>query len=163
MRSSCYLGLFGPDDLSDLIALDTDPGVREFLGGPVEPANAERRALAHISGTTGEVEWAIRRVGDDAFLGIISLHPHHDGEDTEVSYALLPRHQGHGHATEALRLVLKHAASVLGLDRLVAETQSRNVKSMRLLARVGMKLERTVIRFGEEQSIHGISLPVGKA
>lgn len=44
----------------------------------------------------------------------------------------------------------------LGLTKIVAETQSANKASCRLLKRIGMDLEETVERFGAEQSIFSI-------
>ena len=87
-------------------------------------------------------------------LGIVSLDQHHDGKDIEVSYALLPENQGRGCATEAVQFALSHAFSQMGLTRVVAETQSLNARSVALLQRIGMVSQRTLIRFGAEQSIY---------
>ena len=87
-------------------------------------------------------------------MGIITLAPHHDGEDTEVSYLLLPEWWGQGYATEAVQAILDHGLANLGLSRIIAETQTANAVSVRLLKRVGMTFERNVERFGAEQSIY---------
>ncbi|WP_087919643.1 GNAT family N-acetyltransferase [Paenibacillus donghaensis] len=44
----------------------------------------------------------------------------------------------------------------LNLTKVIAETQMANHSSCRLLEKVGMKLEQTVIRYGAEQAIYGI-------
>lgn len=59
-----------------------------------------------------------------------------------------------GYATEALTLALQYASDTLVLKRVIAETQSKNDASIRLLNRVGMKFEREIMRFGEAQSIY---------
>jgi RimJ/RimL family protein N-acetyltransferase len=87
-------------------------------------------------------------------LGLVSFDQHHDGKDIEVSYALLPENQGRGYATEAVQIALRYAFDQMGLRRVVAETQSLNARSVALLQRIGMVFQRTVIRFGAEQSIY---------
>lgn len=44
----------------------------------------------------------------------------------------------------------------LSLTRVVAETQAANVASCQLLERLGMRLERTVERFGAGQAIYRV-------
>ncbi|MDJ0636087.1 MAG: GNAT family N-acetyltransferase [Xenococcaceae cyanobacterium MO_188.B29] len=99
--------------------------------------------------------WVIR-VKKNNFLvgiGIVSLGKHHNNIDTEISYQLLPEWWGKGYGTEAVQAVLNHALTVLGLPRVIAETQIANIASCRLLERMGMRLEGTVERFGAKQGI----------
>lgn len=44
--------------------------------------------------------------------------------------------------------------------KLVDETQTANKRSYRLLEKLGMQLERKVIRFGAEQAMYSISSPL---
>lgn len=120
--------------------------VRKFLGGPIKIEDISLKAQSTF--------WIIRNREDDAFIGTISLSPHHDGIDTEVSYQLHPNFWKKGIATEVLKEVIEYAFSSLKLNRLVAETQVANVASIRLLERVGMKKERNIERFGEVQSLY---------
>jgi ribosomal-protein-alanine N-acetyltransferase len=152
----CRLETLKEHDLPQLIALYTDPSVRAFLGGPVDLRTAKKKAAALFRVPTGSWVWAVRRSADDAFLGAVYLDPHHDGLDMEVSYTFLPEHQGFGYATEAVRAVLRHAFRVLKLPRVVAETQAKNERSIRLLERTGMSPERKIVRFGEDQIIYAI-------
>jgi ribosomal-protein-alanine N-acetyltransferase len=101
-----------------------------------------------------ERHWAIRLKSDGEFVGMVSLGVHHDGTDTEISYLLLPEWWGQGYAKEAVRAVVDLALGDLGLPRVVAETQTANVASCRLLESLGMRLERRVERFGAEQAIY---------
>ncbi len=78
---------------------------------------------------------------------------HHDKTDPELSYLLLPEWWGQGLATESVRAVLDHAHGC-GAERIVAETQVANAASIRLLTRLGMRFERSVVRFGEAQAIY---------
>ena len=154
---SCCLASLTRTDESGLLRLYTDSRVRTFLGGPVPLAEARRRVQALFDQREPSCPaWAVRPAPGDSgvFLGIVTLDLHPDGHDVQISYLLLPEHQGCGHATQAVAAALQHASAVLGLTRVVAETQSGNARSIRLLERVGMRFERKVIRFGAEQCIY---------
>jgi RimJ/RimL family protein N-acetyltransferase len=155
-RSICCCGHLSPLDTSALLRLYTDRQVRHFLGGPVAESVAAQRVQFLIATNRPLPAWAIRSAhsSPSPLLGVVSLDQHHDGKDIEVSYALLPEYQGRGFATEAVQFALRHAFGQMGLARVVAETQSLNVRSVALLNRIGMVFQRTVIRFGAEQSIY---------
>jgi [ribosomal protein S5]-alanine N-acetyltransferase len=71
-----------------------------------------------------------------------------------LSYEFHPDAWGHGYATEATRRALDFALNDLAFERLIAETQTANSASCRLLERLGMKEERRIQRFGAEQAIY---------
>lgn len=61
-------------------------------------------------------------------------------DDTiEIGYSVLPRFQGQGYATEMVRALIDWAFAQPGVARIVAETTTENVASMRLLKRQGFK------------------------
>ena len=152
----CRCGHLVPLDTPALLRLHTDREVRHFLGGPVAESVASQRVQSLIANNRPLPAWAIRSANSNLspLLGVVSLDQHHDGRDIEVSYALLPEYQGRGFATEAVQFALRHAFCQMGLARVIAETQSRNARSVALLNRIGMLFQRTVIRFGAEQSIY---------
>jgi hypothetical protein len=53
-------------------------------------------------------------------------------------------------------MILNFALNELDLAKVVAETQTANKSSCRLLERVGMEWERTISRFGAEQAIYSV-------
>lgn len=63
---------------------------------------------------------------------------------------------GYGYASEAISQILTYAFNELNLSKVIAETQTANLSSCRLLEKVGMKLEQTILRYGAEQAIYGI-------
>lgn len=103
--------------------------------------------------------WVVREKHTDNFIGLVSLDLHHDGHYLEISYQFLPNWWGKGYATEVVQLIITFALNELNLSKIVAETQTANMSSCRLLEKLGMKLERTVSRFGNEQAIYSISSP----
>lgn len=131
--------------------------VRAYLGGAIP----EEHTLTKFSDTLLRSEsdsyyWTVRLNNSNEFIGFVSLEQHVDGQDIEVSYEFIPRFWGQGYAEEAVNKVLAYAFNELNLNRVIAETQTANHSSCRLLAKVGMKLERTVVRYGAEQSVYKI-------
>ena len=57
-------------------------------------------------------------------------------------YALSPRWQGLGFATEAARALVEYAFGEWRLARVIATTRHENVASQRVMARLGMRVER---------------------
>jgi ribosomal-protein-alanine N-acetyltransferase len=150
----CRLTALRMDDLEHVVALYMDEDVRRFLGGPREEEDI-RSAFPKLLQPDAETHyWAIKLKEDDTFIGIVDLGPHHDGIDIEVSYQFLPAWWGQGYATETVQAVIGYALETLGLPRVIAETQMANVASRRLLERLGMRLARTVERFGARQAIY---------
>ena len=59
----------------------------------------------------------------------------------EVGWLLGRSYQGRGIATEAVKALLAFGFESMGLHRIYARTGSRNVRSWRLMERVGMRRE----------------------
>jgi RimJ/RimL family protein N-acetyltransferase len=57
-------------------------------------------------------------------------------------WALFPEHWGHGYATEAAAAMIAYAFGQLRLRRIVATTEHDNTRSMNVMRRLGMRLER---------------------
>ena len=57
-------------------------------------------------------------------------------------WALFPEHWGHGYATEAAAAMIAHAFGQLRLRRIVATTENDNTRSINVMRRLGMRLER---------------------
>jgi RimJ/RimL family protein N-acetyltransferase len=73
----------------------------------------------------------------------------------DIGYAFLPQYWGRGYALEAAAAVLAHARTALGLRRVVAVVTPHNVPSIRLLEKLGMRFERTVVdpKSGEQLAL----------
>ena len=85
--------------------------------------------------------YAVHERASSDFAGECGLRCAEDGSEVELSYGLLPRFRGRGHATEASRAVLAHAFQLLDLDHVVALSRGDNHGSHRVLEKLGMTLE----------------------
>ncbi|WP_052573922.1 GNAT family N-acetyltransferase [Haloferula sp. BvORR071] len=149
-----------PADFEVLLRLFTEPAVRAHLGGPLSPADAERRVNGILADRTGEVQTVRASQEPDAeAIGLVWLAPHHEEADLEFSILLLPEWQGRGHGFRSGTQVLRRAFREFRLLRVVAETRSANAPCIALLERLGMRFDRSFQRFGAEQSLYAISNP----
>jgi len=159
MTSEPLLARPSESDFSRLTRLFTDASVRCYLGGPLPRDAAEKRARGLIDQPPNHV-WMIRPAAGQDAVGIVWLTPHHEG-DIELSFVLLPEWQGRGLACRACSEALHFGFGELGLPRIVSETQSANAKSVALLRRLGMRLERSLQRFGAEQLLFVLDREAG--
>ncbi len=86
--------------------------------------------------------WTMELADDGGFLGVCDLSEidrRHSRAD--VGFMLARRFWGQGYTFEAMHAVIGHAAQGLRLKRLQARTHLGNVRSLRLLDRLGFKRE----------------------
>lgn len=137
-----------PRDIDAFAAYRADPAVARYQGfdsytrEQAEAFIAENLTSAIPPAPGGWVQIAIARAADNALLGDCALHLQaHDPRLGEVGITLAPRWQGQGYAREALLGLLGYCFAELKLHRVVANTDTRNTASVRLLAGVGMRRE----------------------
>jgi RimJ/RimL family protein N-acetyltransferase len=70
-----------------------------------------------------------------------SLRRETEPRHAEVGIALAPEFQGRGYANETLRALLDYLLVGLDQDRVFGSVDPRNVRSIRMLERVGMRKE----------------------
>ena len=86
-------------------------------------------------------------------IGICGLLKRDYLDDIDIGFAFLPRFRGKGYAVEAASAVIDYGKQSLALSRIVAITQPNNVKSIKLLNKLGFKFERMVCFSGEELNL----------
>ena len=59
-------------------------------------------------------------------------------------WAISPRYQGQGYATEAAWALIEHAFTRLGLRRIVATTTYDNAASIRVMQKAGMRIDKNL-------------------
>jgi RimJ/RimL family protein N-acetyltransferase len=131
-------------DREPFAAMNADPRVMEHF---VEPYTRERSDpfVDRIERRWREVGyglWAAERLDSGAFVGYVGLWPAtFEAPFTpavEVGWRLAAEHWGHGFATEGARAALDHGFDVVGLEEIVSFTAVGNVRSWRVMERLGM-------------------------
>ena len=109
--------------------------------------------------------WAVERSADGAMLGYCGLIPQKidDVTEVEVGYRLLPEAWGQGYGTEAARAVRDHAFGTLGLRRLISIIEPRNVRSIRVAEKNGMRLERELTWRGKLVRVYAVDAAPGSS
>ncbi|WP_275897949.1 GNAT family N-acetyltransferase [Halobacillus ihumii] len=139
---------------SNIKELYQNKKVREFLGGVRKEDSIHEILNEMLKSDDGSWYWIIKDKKLNGFIGLVSLTPHHNGEDIEVSYQLLPKWWRNGYATEVVSEVMNFAFEKLKVRSVVAETQTANLASRKLLEKLEMQLVNTFRRFGAEQSFY---------
>jgi RimJ/RimL family protein N-acetyltransferase len=127
---------FSPDDYEDLADILADPEVTFF-----EPYQTfTREACVGEAAKLAESEEFFAVVLGDTVIGKIYFS--RKGAGTyEIGYAFSVAYQGQGYASESVRAFFDYAFTQLGARRIVAQIDTRNVKSVNLAERVGMRRE----------------------
>ncbi|WP_328615483.1 GNAT family N-acetyltransferase [Amycolatopsis sp. NBC_00355] len=141
-------------DRASFVALFASPEVGTYIGGP-RPRDELERTVAEVPG---------RRFGlfvvelDAAMIGMITL----DRRDarTELGYLFLPAAWGRGYAFEACAAVLGWFATARPGEPVALFTQTANVASLRLAAKLGFAEVERFEAYGAEQW-SGVWTPAG--
>jgi [ribosomal protein S5]-alanine N-acetyltransferase len=152
----CRLFNLQQTDFDNVSKLYANEAVRKYLGGTIQKELLKEKFIEEIHPKVNKWNWVIKTKDHSQFIGLVSLDPHLDGEHMEVSYQLLPNWWGKGYGTEIVHKIIHYAFNELNLPKILAETQTANISSCKLLEKVGMYLENTVQRFGAEQAIYAI-------
>ncbi|WP_273833949.1 GNAT family N-acetyltransferase [Guptibacillus sedimenti] len=155
----CELRLFLETDKQHVKRLYKSEQVRKYLGGTVDDETFEQGFNSMINSQKTSSYWTVFLRNSKEFIGIVFLDTYRDGVKTEVGYQFLPEFWGHGYAGEVVTDVIEYGFNELNLDEIVAETQTQNTSSCRLLQKVGMTCVGQLERFGEEQSVFQLCRP----
>jgi RimJ/RimL family protein N-acetyltransferase len=131
-------------DREPFAAMNADPEVMEHYVAPLTPEETNR-AVDRIEARFDEHGWglwAVELVGTGSFIGYTGLDPAPTSVPfapaVEVGWRLAKGHWGHGYATEAARAAVHHGFTTIGLDEIVSFTVPRNVRSQRVMQKLGM-------------------------
>ncbi|MBV9538315.1 MAG: GNAT family N-acetyltransferase [Acidisphaera sp.] len=143
-------------DLADLLPFKADPRAYATILGGVRSAMQTVHELAHdvaFWGARGYGIWTVRRVGDEAFLGITGLMEREDGRGIALRFAFRPEVRGKGYASEAAGAALRFGHD-RGLARIVAVAKESNIASRQVLGAIGMRQCAAFPRDGERMLVY---------
>jgi ribosomal-protein-alanine N-acetyltransferase len=141
---------FRSSDVDDVLAYASDSAWSRYLislpASSYTRADAERFVASQASlDWTVRPSWAIEF--QDHAVGGVNLQLSHEQQVGEVGYGLAPRLWGHGLAVEAVRAVIDASFRAYPqLIRVRAKTDARNIQSIRVMEKAGMKREGVLRR-----------------
>jgi len=131
-------------DLDPFAALNADPEVMRHFPGTLsrEQSDDLARAIVTAIDALGWGLWAVEVQGGPEFIGFVGLaEPGFEAHFTpavEVGWRLAREHWGHGYATEAAQAAIDFGFDELELPEIVSMTTPQNVRSRRVMERLGM-------------------------
>ncbi len=135
-------------DRDPFAALNADPVVMEFFESPLTRSGSDAvvdRFEVELA-DRGFCPWAVEEQASGAFIGFVGLHEVPAtlafSPAVEVGWRLDRPFWGRGYATEAAAASLRFGFETLGLDEIVSMTSVLNVRSSRVMERVGMARDR---------------------
>jgi len=148
------------EDLDDLAAMFADAELMRYNSHP----KSRDESWAWIEWNLGLYEqhgfglWVMEILESSEFVGDCGLTPQTvDGvTDTEVGWHTKRKYWNQGLATEGASACRDHAFNDLGLQRLISIIHPDNSASRRVAEKIGMTLERTVLRGSGRKVIYAI-------
>src|SRR5688572_19961876 len=131
-------------DREPFAAMNADPLVMEHLPSPLTRAESDariERCEIHFA-EHGFGLWAVEIPGIAPFAGFIGLAaPAFEAYFTpcvEIGWRLAAEHWGQGYATEGAKAAVAFGFETLGLAEIVSFTVPQNVRSRRVMEKIGM-------------------------
>jgi len=152
-----------PADIPPLIALWRDPDVTRFMGGPRDLHALQTAFDETQANPTAETHdlWPLVEISSGQTIGHCGLLDKEvDGQpEIELVYVLAKSAWGKGRAAEIGAALISHAFENMGHARLIALIEPDNEPSERVALRLGMRLEKEVIRpNGEPRRVYAIEM-----
>lgn len=132
------------DDFQFFAALNADPEVMEYFPALLSPAESDAAAQSNRRQIEehGWGLWAVERLDTAEFIGFTGLwqvpETYPFAPAVEVGWRLARAHWGMGFATEGARASVDFGFGELGLDEIVSMTAVDNVRSRRVMEKLGM-------------------------
>ena len=151
------------DDLDALLAVLGDPEAMKYY-----PSTFDRDGVARW------IEWCVESYEKNGY-GLYAMvlkktnsvigdcgHARQEIEgatEIEIGYHALREHWGQGYATEAAQGAAAYGFDTLGATRLISLVRPENAASRRVAEKVGMKIERGIMRKGLRHFVYALDRP----
>lgn len=140
---------FNESDANLLFALQSNAYVLRYWDSPPwrDPSRAAQfiAMCSEMAEAETGIRLAVERVADETFIGWCSFSRWNpEFRSASLGYCFDETAWGYGFATEAAQALLQWAFDTLELNRVQAETDTRNLASARVLEKLGFEREGTL-------------------
>jgi [ribosomal protein S5]-alanine N-acetyltransferase len=133
------------DDHEFVLQLVNSDGWIQFIGDRNVHSEEAAKAYIHkIQQTPNLVYWVARLNDNQVPVGIISYMKRTYLDNYDLGFAFLPEYQQHGLAFEAARGILDFVINEIHEKTILATLLPENVKSIKLLIKLGFQFSATV-------------------
>ena len=158
-----FLRQWRASDLDAYATMLADPDVSRFLGdGSPADRHLAWRGMTSYAGAwalQGFGHWAVELAATGEFIGRVGPWYPEGWPALEIGWAIDPRHQGRGYATEAGRVALDCAWTQLGAGRVVSLVRPGNAASAAVAQKLGAVLATTIEFFGAPAEVYDYPSP----
>ena len=146
------------DDAEFIMGLLNDPDFLKFVGDKnvrdlTAAQNYIRQGPVASYENFGFGLYLVELIDSGESIGICGLLKRDFLEYPDLGFALMPGHCGYGYAFEAAQATLELARYVQGLQIILAFSAPDNLRSIRLLERLGMKFDTMMTLPGSDKEV----------
>lgn len=140
---------FTTDDTKFIVQLLNSPGWLEFIGD--RNVKTDEQAIDYLQ--KGPIKSykengfglsLVETKNDKIPIGMCGLIKRDHLENPDIGFAFLPEFAGKGYAYEIANATMDYAKEVLNINCVLAITTPTNVRSIKLLDKIGLKFIKTV-------------------
>ena len=141
-----YIEPLASPDLETFVSYRQNPEIAQFQSW--EPSYSLKQAEELLESQAGvsvpkSGEWlqlAVRKRSNNELVGDLALHALDDEHHCfELGFTIAPNYQGKGFAKEAVTSIIQALIDEVGARKFIANTDSRNAASIRVLLGLGFK------------------------
>lgn len=159
LTSSLFLDQLQSNDASFMLELLNTPGWKQFIGDRnvqnlTDAAGYIRKIIENPA-----VQYLVVRLKDSKTpVGVLTIIKREDLPHHDIGFAFLPDYAGKGYAHEAASAMLKAPEILAAHSQLLAICLKDNLRSIRLLEKLGMVFEEEINRESEELLLYKLKL-----
>ena len=138
---------FSIDDAEFILTLLNTPGWLEYIGD--KNVRTLEDAVDYLENgpiksykENGFGLWLTSLKNNSTPIGMCGLVKRESLKDIDIGFALLPKYSKLGYGYEIAYATINYANRVLGINKLVAITDSNNIPSIKLLNKLGLQFEK---------------------
>lgn len=141
---------FSTDDAPFILELTNDESYIRFIGDRgIKTLDDAKNYLLNVPMKSYEKFgfglYQVKTKGSGTPVGTCGLIKRPELDDVDVGYAFLAKFRGKGYATEAGQAIVEYAKTVVGLKRVVAVALPDNYASVKVLEKLGLRFEKTIV------------------
>ena len=139
------LGTWKSSDWTEFRPIATDAEVMRYISGGAPWTDDQIRNFVDrqvkLYSERGFCRWKLRAKALEEVIGFCGVGFWRDAPDPEIGWWLARRYWGRGLATEAAVAAMRDAFGRVGLERLISVARPENIASIRIMEKLGLKLE----------------------
>jgi ribosomal-protein-alanine N-acetyltransferase len=139
------LGTWKSSDWTEFRPIATDAEVMRYITGGAPWTDDQIRNFVDrqvkLYSERGFCRWKLRAKTLEEVIGFCGVGFWGDAPDPEIGWWLARRYWGRGLATEAAVAAMQDAFGRVGLERVISVARPENIASIRIMEKLGLKLE----------------------